>query len=125
MAPDRGDLERPPGARLSPHLRQVGAGALLPDRRLGYRRRLGPAAQDLDRMAEIASGDDLDAAAEARLGRALGGDDQRFDARPPGGLGHRERPANRPQAPVEAELRGGRDAGHALGGHLARHRQDG
>ena len=120
-----GDLERPPGPRLPAHISQVGTGALLPRGRLGNGRRLGPATQDLDRVPEVAGGDDLDAAAQARLGGALRRDDQRLDISPACGLRHRQRAAHGPQAPVEAELGRGCDAGHALDGRLARHGQDG
>ena len=126
VATRRGDLERPPRPRLPAHLRQVGAGALVPGRGSGTARRLGAAPQDLDRMAEVARSDDLDAAAEARLGSALA---PRRPAprpqpagppRPSPGRPARAAGARRGRAPPP--LRRGLDP---LGRRLARHREHG
>ena len=126
VAPRRGDLERPPGPRLPAHLREVGAGALVPDG-CGSGTGAGSArpAQDLDRVAEVARSDDLDAAAETGLSSALARDDERLDPSPPRRLGHRQGAPHGPQTPVEAELGGRCDALDPLGGRLARHREHG
>ena len=123
MAARRGNLERPPRPRLTAHLREVGAGTLVPRLRLRHRAGLGAAPQDLDRMAEVARSDDLDAAAETGLGGALARDDERLDPSPPGSLGHRQGAPHGPQAPVEAQLGRRCDALDPLGRRLARHRE--
>ena len=120
----RGELERTPGALLTPHLGEVGERRRRVDPCREHRIGLLLAAEVRDRVGEMADGDRLDAR-ELRLGSALGRTEQPVEPQPARPLGDREDAADTPHAAVEGELADGGVPLELVVRHLARRREHG
>ena len=123
----RGDLEGALEAVVAPYLREVdpGVGRTREQRARvdRNRRRRLRARQEGGEGPDRVDRDDLDRPRQRRFARARLGHDQPAQARAPAGVGHRERAAHRPHAPVEAELAAQRVPVERFGGQLPRRDQ--